>query len=201
MSPFGELLGQLARAKVRYVLVGGGAVILHGHARVTGDLDIVVEASEDNARRLLAMLATWGEGAGAQIPPEELVTPAVGALRINEDFPLDVFTLIRSRRLDRNFAYEELLADAAWVRLSNGVEVPIASIARLVDLKTGTNRTKDALDVEVLTEIERGQRARTGVDLAEMRPASTEDPSAEPGDWPPPPSPFDPGTSLGPAGR
>ncbi len=58
MYPFGELLAKLARAEVRYVLVGGGAVLLHGHARVTADLDILVEASEENAERLLRALAT-----------------------------------------------------------------------------------------------------------------------------------------------
>ena len=58
MNQFGELLEKLARADVRYVLVGGGAVLLHGHARVTNDLDILIEASEENARRLLGALAT-----------------------------------------------------------------------------------------------------------------------------------------------
>ena len=37
MSPFGESLAKLARAGVRYVLVGG-AVLLHGHARTTGGI-------------------------------------------------------------------------------------------------------------------------------------------------------------------
>lgn len=43
MSPFGELLEKLARAEVHYVLVGGSAVLLHGHARTTADLDIVAK--------------------------------------------------------------------------------------------------------------------------------------------------------------
>ena len=75
MSRFGELLAKLAHAEVRYVLVGGGAVLLHGHVRVTNGLDILVEASEENARRLLGALATWGEGAGAELGVEELATP------------------------------------------------------------------------------------------------------------------------------
>lgn len=37
----------------RYVLVGGFAVILHGHARVTGDMDIWVERTESNYDKLL----------------------------------------------------------------------------------------------------------------------------------------------------
>ena len=163
MKPFGELLEKLARAEVRYVMVGGGAVILHGYARTTGDLDIVVETSEDNARRLRVALATWGEGFGAELAPEELTTPAIGPLRIQEEFPLDVFTLIRSRRLDRVFSYEELLADTERRTVSEGVEVIFASIPRLVDMKTGTNRGKDLTDIDVLNEIHLGQRLRAEV--------------------------------------
>lgn len=67
MSQFGELLELLARADVRHVLVGGGAVLLHGHSRVTADLDILAEATENNAHRLREALSRWGEGAGAEL--------------------------------------------------------------------------------------------------------------------------------------
>ena len=62
MNPFEELLEKLARAEVRFVLVGGAAVLMQGHARNTQDLDILVEASEENARRLIKALASWGGG-------------------------------------------------------------------------------------------------------------------------------------------
>ena len=187
MNRFGELLAKLVRAEVRFVLVGGGAVVLHGYGRVTGDLDIVIEASVENADRLRTALAGWGEGYGAQLSAEELATEAIGPLRVSEEYPLDVFTLIRSRRLDREFTYGELLADATRVQLSNGVEVWIASIARLVDLKTGTNRGKDLVDIEILNEILLGQRLRDEADLAGMTPKPPDGPSAEPGEWPLPP--------------
>lgn len=187
MKPFGELLEKLARAEVRYVMVGGGAVILHGHARTTNDLDIVIETTLDNARRLLAALATWGEGCGAELSPEELTARAIGPLRIVEDFPLDVFTLIRSRRLDRAFSYEDLLADAERRTVSEGVEITFASIPRLVDMKTNTNRGKDLTDIDILNEILLGQRLREKVNLAGMTPKPPDGVSAEPGEWPLPP--------------
>lgn len=187
MNQFGELLAKLVRAEVRFVLVGGGAVVLHGYGRVTGDLDIVIKADVENADRLRTALGGWGEGHGAELPAEELATEAIGPLRIYEDYPLDVFTLIRSRRLDRAFNYQELLTDATQVRLSNGVQVWIASIPRLVDLKTGTNRGKDLVDIDILNEILLGKRLREEVDLAGMTPKSPDGVSAEPGEWPLPP--------------
>ncbi len=183
MNRFGELLEILARADVRFVLVGGGAVLLHGYARVTNDLDILIEATEENARRLLGALAQWGEGAGAELAVEELVPPQTGALRVVEGFTLDIFTLMRARALDADVTYHELIADAQHRALSNGVNIAYASIDRLLELKANTGRPKDVADTAVLTEIALGQRERQPVDLADMEP----DPAAgssDQGEWP-----------------
>ena len=45
---FQDFIRALNEAKVRYVLVGGYAVILHGYNRTTGDLDIWLERTEEN---------------------------------------------------------------------------------------------------------------------------------------------------------
>ncbi len=175
MSRFGELLAILARAEVRFVLVGGAAVLLHGHARVTADLDILAEASEENARRLRGALAAWGEGAGAELSVEELATPQMGALRVLEDFPLDVFTLMRARGVGRDVTYGDLIGGARRRTLSNGVTVCYADIEQLLALKAGTGRPKDESDARILTEIARGQREAAAVDLAGMEGGAAEE--------------------------
>jgi hypothetical protein len=45
---FQDFIRTLNEQQVNYILVGGFAVILHGHARVTGDMDIWVERTESN---------------------------------------------------------------------------------------------------------------------------------------------------------
>lgn len=182
MSQFGELLAKLARAEVRYVLVGGGAVLLHGHARMTADLDILVEASEENARRLRTALAAWGEGAGSELTVEELATPEIGALRVVEDHSLDVFTMMLARAAHRHLVYEDVVQDAPSKTLSNGVKVFYASIPRLREMKAGTGRPKDEQDDAILAEIERGARERQAVDLAGMQGVA-EPGSSDQGEW------------------
>lgn len=49
-------------AGVRHLVVGGVAVCLHGYPRAPQDLDIVAEATPENARRLIGALSQWGEG-------------------------------------------------------------------------------------------------------------------------------------------
>ena len=52
--------------RVRFVVVGAHALAAHGQPRFTGDLDVLVEASESNARRMLAALKEFGKRSCAQ---------------------------------------------------------------------------------------------------------------------------------------
>lgn len=49
---FVDFLNALNEAEVKYVLVGGYSVIIHGYSRTTGDLDILVERTKENYRKL-----------------------------------------------------------------------------------------------------------------------------------------------------
>lgn len=49
---FIDFLNALNTAEVKYVLVGGYSVILHGYSRTTGDLDILVERTKENYHRI-----------------------------------------------------------------------------------------------------------------------------------------------------
>jgi hypothetical protein len=61
MNPdFVDLLRAFAAADVRFLVVGAYALALHGRPRATGDLDIWVEASPDNAPRIMRALAAFG---------------------------------------------------------------------------------------------------------------------------------------------
>ncbi|MFL6246376.1 MAG: hypothetical protein ACJ74H_10155 [Thermoanaerobaculia bacterium] len=46
-----ELLAHLLTSNVRFVVVGGVAVVIHGHARLTVDVDLVLDLDSDNVRR------------------------------------------------------------------------------------------------------------------------------------------------------
>ncbi|RPJ09122.1 MAG: hypothetical protein EHM37_16010 [Deltaproteobacteria bacterium] len=61
-SDFRDLLESFNKNRVDYVIVGGYALAFHGVPRYTGDLDILVNASEDNAHRILQSLNEFGFG-------------------------------------------------------------------------------------------------------------------------------------------
>jgi hypothetical protein len=61
MNPdFVDLLRAFADADVRFLVVGAYALALHGRPRATGDLDIWIEATPENASRVVRALATFG---------------------------------------------------------------------------------------------------------------------------------------------
>jgi len=69
---FNELLESFNSRSVEYVVVGGYAVAHHGAPRFTGDLDLLIRATEENASRVLEALGAFGS---LDITVEDLTTP------------------------------------------------------------------------------------------------------------------------------
>ncbi len=165
---FESLLVKLSRAGVDYLVAGGVAVCLNGFVRTTQDLDLLVEASPANLRRLLSCLASFGEGFARELSPEDF-PPEEGAVRVIEDFTLDLFTVMRSR------TFADFAATARRLEIDT-VAVRYLDPEALIALKAPSSREKDRLDVAALRELMTGA-APTGVaNLVNLTPA----PKAEP---------------------
>ncbi|PSQ95691.1 MAG: hypothetical protein BRD55_08615 [Bacteroidetes bacterium SW_9_63_38] len=75
LSPdFREFIRLLNAHSVRYLVVGGYAVAFHGHPRYTKDLDVWVDPTAENARRLLSALDDFGFG-GLDLEERDFVEP------------------------------------------------------------------------------------------------------------------------------
>ncbi len=53
---FEQTLAELNGAKIRYLLIGGVAVNLHGFSRATGDLDILISLNTNNLKKFVALM-------------------------------------------------------------------------------------------------------------------------------------------------
>src|SRR5271170_457525 len=71
---FQDFLGLLEKHKVEYVVVGGYAVGVHGFPRYTGDMDVFVAISSENAGRLLNVFAEFGF-ASLNLKEEDFLEP------------------------------------------------------------------------------------------------------------------------------
>jgi hypothetical protein len=76
-SDFRDLLRNLNAAGVRYLIVGGYAVMVHTEPRYTKDLDVWVEPVESNAQKLFSALAEFGAPTKDIHPSPTFANPGV----------------------------------------------------------------------------------------------------------------------------
>jgi hypothetical protein len=155
MEPsFEKLLVRLAEAEVRFVLVGGLAVILHGYVRLTEDVDLLVDDDPQNLRWLLEALGGFGEGFARELSPDDF-DESEGAIRIVEETELcqiDLFTRMSGLR------YPDVVEDAETFLL-RGKEIRYASKKSLIDWKSRSVREKDRIDAMALRSLDENPNA------------------------------------------
>jgi hypothetical protein len=139
---FLDLLRAFSDADVRFVIVGAYALAHHGRPRATGDLDVWVEATPANARRVMAALQAFGA------PLTEIV---------EQDFvrPGAVFQIgVPPRRIDILTDLTGITFEEAWPQRERGsfgaLQVDFLGRDALITNKRATGRPKDLGDIEGL---------------------------------------------------
>ena len=144
-SRLSTVCGLLNAAGVKYVIVGGFAVALHGVVRATKDIDVLIEPTLDNATRAIKALEGLKWGISRQLDPADVITKPITV--IGDDPRVDLLTLAWSVR------YADAAPKALRVEI-DGVQVPYADLDTLIRTKQ-TDRFQDQADVESLEQVRR----------------------------------------------
>jgi hypothetical protein len=156
MALFEPIFEALDAAGVRYVAVGGVAVVLHGHARLTADLDLAVDLASQPAADAIAALMGLGFRPRAPVHAADFADASVRQKWIDQQ-GMTVFTMVDPddpmRSVD-DFAanpidFEELWANSKLIDLA-GTTARVASIPDLIRLKRIAARPVDLADIEAL---------------------------------------------------
>ena len=127
--------------EVRYVVIGGIAAILHGVPRATFDLDILIDPTLDNTRRLLEALAQAGLGTASLTTPEAVLA---NELTIFKDrVRVDVLTTAPGLAFQRAWTERQTMA-------YQGQAFFVLSKENLIASKRATGRAVDLEDVRLL---------------------------------------------------
>ena len=161
VSDLEAILKELAGSGALYLVVGGVAVVLHGHPRFTADLDLAVRLERDNVLRLLAALESLGYKPRAPVAAVDFADENLRNEWIREK-GLTVFSMWSSRypatEIDL-FVREPFDFDAAYARSLrvdlDGAIVTVAAIPDLITLKKAAGRPHDLEDVIALEAIAR----------------------------------------------
>lgn len=143
---FRDFIDALNKYEVEYMLVGGYAVILNGYRRSTGDMDVWVNVTPENYKRLIKAFLLFG------LPTTDFTED-----NFLRDDAMDVFSygippvcieiLKNVKGCDFDEAYE-----ISRVYDENGMLIRFIHINTLVEAKTASGRYKDLDDIEKLTQ-------------------------------------------------
>ena len=166
MALFEPLFKALNDAGVRYVVVGGLAVVLHGHARLTVDVDLVVDLDEGQALRAIDALVGLGLRPRVPVNPRDFADRSVRETWIR-DRGMQVFSMFDPSNpmrmvdlfVDHPVPFEELWSRSQEFELRDTI-VRVASIPDLVRLKRLAGRPQDLADIEQLEAILKAKRTR-----------------------------------------
>jgi hypothetical protein len=153
-----DLIKLLARHRVRYLLVGGEAVIHYGYARLTGDIDLFYDRTPANARRLYDTLqAFWGGEVPAVASADDLLEPDVVIQFGRPPNRIDLLSSLGT--LGFAAAWRRRVVEKLHVR-PRAVALPIIALSDLLRSKREAGRHKDLDDVEHLAPVRSPRRAR-----------------------------------------
>jgi hypothetical protein len=126
---------------VRYVLIGGFAVILHGYVRATKDIDLLIDASAENVRRLKRAMAVLPDNAISLIADDEIEKYQV--VRIADEIVVDLL------KAACGIDYARAAEGGIEIKTVDGVPIAVGRKELLIETKQ-TVRPSDAADVQFL---------------------------------------------------
>jgi len=160
MMFYEEILRAFQKQKVKYVLVGGIAVNLHGSVRSTADLDILVEMSEDNLKKIVKILKRRGYRVKQPVDPMKIVDSKtreewiknrhMRAFNFYKEDGLKEVDII----IDSPVSFTQAKKNTLRIKVDD-LTLPVISIDKLIEMKRKTKRAVDKLDIGELKKIKR----------------------------------------------
>jgi hypothetical protein len=143
-TDFKELLELFNKHKVEYLIVGGYALAFHGAPRFTGDIDLFVRPTHENAKRILVALDEFGFGS-LDLSEDDFTTPGKIIQLGVPPIRIDIITRVSG------VSWEKANLDKVPGQYD---QTPVFFISRedFIANKKAIGRKKDAADIEALGE-------------------------------------------------
>ena len=149
---FRDFLRALWEHEVRYLLVGGYSVILHGYSRTTGDLDVWVEKSADNYERLVSAFLTFGMPVFDMSAHNFLSNAAMDVFTFGrQPVAIDIITQLKGLEFGEAF-------EAADIMEEDGLPVRLIQYQHLIQAKKAAGRPRDENDIDNLLARKKGSK-------------------------------------------
>lgn len=156
MSFYASLFADLQREGVRFVIVGGVAVVLHGFPRLTHDLDLVIDLEPAAVKHAIEVFGALGFRPRLPVDPMGFADEETRRTWIEEK-SMAFFSYWDPQNLvdlfaENPFPFEELWQRAKVVLLGD-LSVRIASVDDMIEMKKRAGRPHDLQDIEALDHL------------------------------------------------
>lgn len=155
-----KVFRELNKKRVRYLVVGGGAVVLHGVVRLTVDLDLFVDLKERNLLKFTEVLAGLGYRPKIPVNASDFADKSKRE-KWKKEKDMLVFSFYHLKRHQDHidiFVYEPVGFEKAYkereIMKAGPIKIPVISIRCLKRMKAIAGRPQDLADIEALKEVE-----------------------------------------------
>lgn len=131
-----KLCEELNKEKVKYILIGGFAMIYHGLPRATEDIDLFVDSSSENVERLKKALSYLPDKAIYKMKPTDIEEYQV--VRIADEFVIDLIKNVGE------ITYKDIGFERVFWR---NIEIIVADLETMIKFKERSVRQKDKEDL------------------------------------------------------
>lgn len=141
---FRDFILALNKCEVKYILVGGYSVILHGYNRTTGDMDVWVERTSENYSKLKSAFGVFGMPLFDMTEDTFLNHPTWDVFTFGNP-PTSIDIMIRVKGM----TFEECYSNAIYFE-EDGLSIKTVFLQDLINAKKASGRAKDINDLENL---------------------------------------------------
>lgn len=149
----------LNAGKVRYVVVGGIALVLHGVVRLTADLDLIVRLETKNLTKFVSVMNGLGYRPKVPVKAEEFIDDEMRK-KWKREKGMQVFSFYHPRKptvildifVDEPIEYAALEKEKEVIR-AGSLRIPVVSKRHLIELKKISGRPQDIADINALKEV------------------------------------------------
>jgi hypothetical protein len=142
---FADFIDCFNKNNVEYILVGGMAVILNGYVRTTGDMDVWVNRTEENYRKITIAFSDFGMPV-FDMRRERFLSSDFDVWTFGRDpIRIDLMTEVKGLSFDECFTKAEYFTE-------NNVVFRFLHLNSLLAAKRASGRNRDMDDIEQLTK-------------------------------------------------
>lgn len=159
MNLFEKIFREFNVARIKYLVVGGVAVNLHGFVRFTGDLDILLLLEEKNLEKFDKVMSKLGYSERLPVSLMSLKDQKQVKSWLKEknmlafsfnppkNNPLQIDIII-----EESLKFDKIVKNKIIKKIDN-VSIPVVSIDQLIKMKRRADRQQDITDLEALIQL------------------------------------------------